>query len=144
MKNLFKEAHKLTKEIKKEFSNVDYKAQFGICLSYLQEKKGDCKVVELKGTERQVAWAENIREGLVELLNDMKDKKNLVLENCEDEDEKTKMMKSFNRTVERVEKVINEENSSKFYIEEVRDDITNNVSVAFAKSSRFRKAYENL
>lgn len=46
MKNLFKEAHKLTKEIKAEFPEVDYKAQFGICLSYLQEKE-DNKVEKL-------------------------------------------------------------------------------------------------
>ncbi|MBE6058502.1 hypothetical protein FDF69_19680 [Clostridium sporogenes] len=39
MKNLFKEAHKLTKGIKKEFPEVDYKAQFAICLAYLQEDK---------------------------------------------------------------------------------------------------------
>ncbi|WP_049043225.1 hypothetical protein [Clostridium sporogenes] len=144
MKNLFKAAHKLTKEIKAEYPNVDYKAQFGICLSYLQNKKGDCKMVELKGTERQVAWAKDIRKDLITLLNDMKDKKDLVLGNCENEDEKTKMIKSFNRTVERVEKVINEETNAKFYIEDARDDITNKASVVFAKSARFRTAYESL
>jgi len=45
MKNLFKEAHKLTKEIKAEYPNVDYKAQFAICLSYLLSNgEGDYKV----------------------------------------------------------------------------------------------------
>ena len=39
MKNLFKEAHKLTKEIKEQYPEVDYKAQFGICLSYLRSNK---------------------------------------------------------------------------------------------------------
>lgn len=39
MKNLFKEAHKMTREIKKEFNEVDYKAQFAICLSYLHNNK---------------------------------------------------------------------------------------------------------
>lgn len=38
MKNLFKEAHKLTKEIKSEYLEVDYRFQFGLCLAYLQEE----------------------------------------------------------------------------------------------------------
>ena len=43
MINLMKEAHKLTREIKAEYKDVDYKAQLGICISYLSnnEKKGD-------------------------------------------------------------------------------------------------------
>lgn len=39
MKNLFKEAHKMTREIKAGFNEVDYQAQFAICLSYLQNKE---------------------------------------------------------------------------------------------------------
>ena len=35
MKNIMKEAHRLTREIKKEFPEVDYQAQLGICLSFL-------------------------------------------------------------------------------------------------------------
>lgn len=51
MKNVMKEAHKLTNEIKKEFPNVDYKFQLGICIAYLSENKGEAemsKVDELK------------------------------------------------------------------------------------------------
>lgn len=39
MKNIMKEAHRLTKEIKKEFPEVDYKTQLGICLSYLYSQE---------------------------------------------------------------------------------------------------------
>ncbi|MDU3018902.1 MAG: hypothetical protein E7B46_08840 [Clostridium perfringens] len=35
MSLVMKKAHRLTKEIKKEFPNVDYKFQLGICMSYL-------------------------------------------------------------------------------------------------------------
>ena len=62
MKNVMKAAHKLAKEIKSEFPNVDYSAQLGICISYLSQNKGDVvEMVELKGTEKQVVWAEQIR-----------------------------------------------------------------------------------
>lgn len=37
-KNILREAHKLTKEIKAEYPEVDYKAQLGICISYLYNK----------------------------------------------------------------------------------------------------------
>ena len=36
---LMRKAHKLTKEIVAEFPNVDYKAQLGICISYLLEEE---------------------------------------------------------------------------------------------------------
>ena len=69
MKNIMKEAHKLTKEIKKEFPEVDYKFQLGLCISYLSknEVKEDGKMVELKGSEKQVAWANQIREKTLEI-----------------------------------------------------------------------------
>lgn len=50
MKNIMKEAHRLTKKIKAEFPNVDYKFQLGICISYLCEnkKKEDVKMEFVK------------------------------------------------------------------------------------------------
>lgn len=46
MKTIFKEAHKMTREMVKEY-NVDYQAQFGLNLSYLLENKEE-KEMELK------------------------------------------------------------------------------------------------
>ena len=40
MKNIMKEAHKLTREIKREYPEVDYKTQLGICISFLSKNKG--------------------------------------------------------------------------------------------------------
>lgn len=37
--NLLKKAHQLTKEIKREYPEVDYKAQLGICISFLYNNK---------------------------------------------------------------------------------------------------------
>ena len=46
---LIKKAHELTKEIKREYKEVDYRTQFGICLSYLLLNKEDIvKMNELK------------------------------------------------------------------------------------------------
>ena len=39
MKNILKKAHKLTKEIKEEYPEIDYKAQLGICISYLSKEE---------------------------------------------------------------------------------------------------------
>lgn len=38
-RNLMKEAHKLTKEIKEQYPEVDYQAQLGLCLSFLAQEK---------------------------------------------------------------------------------------------------------
>lgn len=62
MSLVMKKAHKLTKEIKKEFPEVDYKFQLGICMSYLLNKEDENKTVELEGTEKQIAWAKDIKE----------------------------------------------------------------------------------
>lgn len=68
--NIMKEAHKMTKEIKSQYPEVDYKFQLGLCLSYLSENKGEVKMemVELKGSEKQVKWAEEIRKEAIEKI----------------------------------------------------------------------------
>ena len=38
-KELMIRAHKMTKEIKKEYPEVDYKFQLGLCLTYLREEE---------------------------------------------------------------------------------------------------------
>ena len=61
--NIFKKAHKLTKEIIRKGDN--YRATFKLCLSfvYSQIKKGVVKMVEIIiGTEKQIAYATKKRE----------------------------------------------------------------------------------
>lgn len=48
MKNIMKQAHKMTKDIKKEYPEVDYKFQLGLCLSHLYKKGSDKKVSKKK------------------------------------------------------------------------------------------------
>ena len=69
MKNIMKKAHEMTKEIKKEFPNVDYKFQLGLCLSFLYHNEEE--MVELKGSAKQVAWAEDIRNKFIADLNEI-------------------------------------------------------------------------
>lgn len=57
MKNIMKEAHKMTKEIKREYPEVDYKAQLGICLSFLSKNEGDVEMIKYeteKGTKVEI------------------------------------------------------------------------------------------
>lgn len=61
MKNLFKEAHSMAKEIKAQYPDVNYSFQFSLCLKYLQTVKEEIKVVELQGSEKQITWATEIR-----------------------------------------------------------------------------------
>ena len=44
MKNLFTKAHEMTREIKEKHPEVDYRFQFGICLSFLYNKKEEEEV----------------------------------------------------------------------------------------------------
>ena len=114
--NIFKKAHELTKNIIKK--DDSYKATFKLCLSfvYSQVKKGVEKMVELKGTEKQVKWAEDIRKICLDCLN-----KSLVFwqeESNRLEVKKGKPSKRTVRIVENIESFIevieNEENSTWF------------------------------
>lgn len=75
--NLMKEAHKMTREIKKEFPEVDYKAQLGICISFLckENKKGNDKMemAKLEGSEKQIKWAESLRDEFIKACDEMKE-----------------------------------------------------------------------
>ena len=72
MINIMKEAHNLTKKIIKKGDS--YKATFRICLSFVhsQVKKGLIKMVELKGTEKQIKWANDIREKFISICEEYK------------------------------------------------------------------------
>ena len=70
-RNLMKEAHKMTKEIVEKYGDVDYRTQLGLCLSFLsQEQEGEQEMKELKGTEKQVKWASDIRSIMSELIEE--------------------------------------------------------------------------
>lgn len=65
-RNLMKEAHKMTREIVNKYGDVDYMTQLSLCLSFLSQKGGK-EMVELKGTEKQVKWAEDIRNRIIKV-----------------------------------------------------------------------------
>lgn len=73
MKKIFIEAHKMTKEMVEKYG-VDYQAQLGLCISYLLENKEEEGMKELKGSEKQVKWANEIREKQMKEFYEWKEK----------------------------------------------------------------------
>ena len=75
MRNIMIEAHRMTKEIKNNSPEVDYKAQLGLCLSFLMMNKKEKKVmmVKLEGSEKQVKWAESLREEFITNIEEYKE-----------------------------------------------------------------------
>lgn len=71
-RNLMREAHKMTREIINKYGDVDYKAQLGLCLSFLSQEGGK-EMVELKGTAKQIKWAEDLRSRFVKYLDFIQD-----------------------------------------------------------------------
>lgn len=75
MRNIMIEAHRMTREIKRTSPEVDYKAQLGLCLSYLMTNKEE-KVMEmakLEGSEKQIKWAEDLRKEFVTKIEEYKE-----------------------------------------------------------------------
>ncbi|MDM0998683.1 hypothetical protein QTI99_14585 [Clostridium perfringens] len=130
MSLVMKEAHKLTKEIKNEFQNVDYKTQLGICMSYLLNGEGENEMVELKGSEKQVKWATDIRENTIKNIE-------RALERLEEiQSERVvkgrKRVRLFEKRIDKLKTLLEEvknESSAKIFIEEYRtkkvDDFLN-------------------
>lgn len=52
---IVKEAHKMAREIKAEYPEVDYKVQFGLCLSYLLNK-GEVKMKEIRFSKQGIEF----------------------------------------------------------------------------------------
>lgn len=123
MKTLFKEAHKMAREIKRKYSNVDYKVQFSLCLSFLN-KKGDIKLKELKGSEKQINYANDIRTDILNLTNELEKSK---IERIKNEDYKIKdmsmeeMTERCKRKFERIREAISNIEDSKFFIDNFRN-----------------------
>lgn len=68
---LIKEAHKMAREIKEEFPGVDYKTQFGLCMSYLLSNREDIKLVDLKKEIRErVRYYSTLNGEEVEIYED--------------------------------------------------------------------------
>lgn len=79
---IVRKAHKETKETKKEFPEIDYQFQFGLEMQYLlsEIKEVENVMVELRGSKKQIAWAEKIRAEKMEdwkkEQDDLKDAEN--------------------------------------------------------------------
>lgn len=69
MKNVFKKAHEITKNIIKKGDSYRETFRLALIFVYSELKKGVNKMIELKGTEKQVKWANDIREIMMECLN---------------------------------------------------------------------------
>ena len=111
-KEMMVKAHKMTKGIKNEYPEVDYKFQLGLCLAYLYENEGDVKMVELKGSEKQIVWAEEIREVVLEMA-----KRTVEGATARYNEKQNKARtRRMNEAIELLEKFKNEE-SAKFFID---------------------------
>lgn len=59
MKELFKQAHKMTKEIKAKYSNINYQFQFSLCLKYLKTKEKEGIKMLKTGNEIRKEFMQN-------------------------------------------------------------------------------------
>ena len=114
MKNIMKEAHNLTKKIIRKGDS--YRATFRICLSFVhsQIKKGAEKM--LKGTEKQIKWAVDIKNDLTQYVNEAVE----ILEQFKSEATMEKSKQRHQRKIDILKndlKSINEIESAKGIIE---------------------------
>lgn len=75
---LVRNAHKMAKEIKVQYPGVDYKFQYGLCLSYLLNEKGEDKMESAIETLEMISNEIVISRGFegVEITRNKWEKKN--------------------------------------------------------------------
>ncbi|WP_066679376.1 hypothetical protein [Clostridium septicum] len=156
-KELMIKAHQMTRGIKEEFPGIDYKFQLGLCISYLL--KGEVEMVELKGTEKQVNWANDIRKKAIELIEKYEEVKTNTIEvatawaGTELKVTETEIVSIYNKkeqfkkskeNLATIKKLIENEESAKFFIENKEDLFTNIARKYDCKCcfSKLRKAFE--
>lgn len=121
MREIFLKAHQMTREIKRQYQEVDYRAQFGLCLSYLlknrKEEKG-MEYPELIGTPKQVAWAYDIREKMVEGMKKALEHRIYMLRKYHSEQVTEEMIEKFQEeNLELLNYMIEHKTSAKWYID---------------------------
>ena len=70
MKNVFKKAHEITQKIIRKGDSYRETFRLALIFVYSEMKKGVNKMVELRGSEKQVKWASDIRERLVSTMSE--------------------------------------------------------------------------
>ena len=145
MKNIMIEAHRMTKEIKNNSPEVDYRTQLGLCLSFLMTNKEE-KVMEmakLEGSEKQIKWAEDLRKEFVTKIEEYK-----KFLNSEEEEVILRHARYFSMSITREfkefllnlnideEKLLNFKKKDSLYIMNNIDDFTKKVLLN-EKNSKF-------
>ena len=115
-KELMKKAHQMTKEIKTQYPKVDYKFQFGLCLSFLINKdETEMEEKKLEGSEKQAKWATEIREVVVECA-----KKDVEKAQARYNEKQNKARGNKLNTAKETLEMLENETSAKFFIENFR------------------------
>ena len=117
MRNVMKKAHEITRKIIRKGDS--YRATFRMCLSFVHSKlkEGANKMVELVGSEKQVKWANDLREGFSTYIEFCKE---LIEEIGITEDIEEELEYAGFRNIKEAFEVINTQNSSKKIIEALK------------------------
>ena len=114
-KELMKKAHEMTKEIKTQYPEVDYRFQFGLCLSFLMNEEETEMEVKLEGSEKQVKWATEIREVGIECA-----KKDVEFAQKRYDEKQNKARTDKLNAAKETLAMLENETSAKFFIENFR------------------------
>ncbi|MDK0695878.1 hypothetical protein P5E93_14840 [Clostridium perfringens] len=149
MKNVFKKAHEITKNIIRKGDSYRETFRLALIFVYSQIKKGENKMVELKGTEKQVKWANDIRKELLSIVEETRNHQVERVSKKEDkvkkdgtvltaQDRVNKMNARFNNIVE----VIESNNESVWFIENFKSLTSDRFDIL--KRGSVERAFEEI
>ena len=95
MKKIFKEAHKMTREMVKKYG-VDYQAQFSLNLSYLFEKEEEGEMLdkEIKKRLQELKVSKEEIERIEKVLKDSSGLTNELIEDIYDDKDSRRILKA--------------------------------------------------
>lgn len=138
MKDVFKKAHKITKNIIRKGDSYRETFRLALIFVYSETKKGANKMVELIGTEKQVKWADNIREQVLDVIEVVRERQIEIVSKRPDKVKKDgtvitskdrirNMNERFDELVEDIKNI----NNSVFFIENFSDITSKTTIVPF-------------
>lgn len=121
--NVMQRAWKIAKQGVEKFGGKvkEYFAQ-ALCMAWVEIKKGADKMVELQGSEKQVKWANDIRNNAVTTLNDVLDTITEVNEKNVAWVKNEKILGLLRENVQQLIEAFENEASAKFFIENRSDE----------------------
>jgi len=137
VREVFLKAHQMTREIKRQYQEVDYRAQFGLCLSYLlKNRKEEKEMTKLELLSKVTGISVDVLENRNNYKDFQKYFKAMYEDNCTDKEK----ISTIHNLLEKADTRMNYESSHPYgLLGEIKNEFTEMLQDKGYDKSEIRK-----